>query len=109
MAQESQSTLRSLRHTLGLERGDGLSADRLGRWIGTFILFSAVVLAIWALFSPFMGAAGGSFEIRIRAFWTTLVTTSWSGVAIILLVEILDARQSQETPQRKRRTSQSSE
>ena len=108
MAQENQGTLQTLKHTLGLERGQ-LTPERLGRWIGTFILFSAVVLAIWALFSPSMGVAGGSFETRIRAFWTTLVTTSWSGIAIILLVEMLEVRRYPEIPARPRRTNESSE
>ncbi len=109
MANESQGILRSLRHMLGIEKGDGLSAERLGRWIGTFILVSAVVLSIWALFSPFLGAAGGSAATRIRAFWTSLVATGWTGVAIILLAEMVAQRQVPETPPRRRRTNQSSE
>ena len=108
MAQEYRGTLQTLQHTFGLERGE-ITPARFGRWIGTLILFIAVVLSSWALLPPLLGGVGGTAKMRIWAFLPTLVSTSWPGIAIILLVEMVEGRQAPEIPARPRRTTESSE
>lgn len=61
---------------------------KLGRWAGSFVLISALVLAAWEAFG--LEIPAGQFSWRIRIFWRTLVQLGSWGVIIILLAELVD-------------------
>ena len=58
----------------------------LGRLIGSFVLGSAVVLALWQA----IGFSGGELQMSFFLFWNTLVGIGSWGVFIILLAELVD-------------------
>jgi hypothetical protein len=58
----------------------------LGRLIGSFVLGSAVVLALW----QGIGFSGGELQMSFFLFWNTLIGIGSWGVFIILLAELVD-------------------
>ena len=91
MAEEKRGVMSTLKHAFGMEKGAEFDVVRLARWIGLFIIVSAVIMALWSLYAPFFGGTKGfPLGLRFSAFWTTLITPGWTGVAIILLAEAVE-------------------
>ena len=95
MADDKAGIIQVLKHAVGLEKG-ALDVVKLARWTGLFIIVSSLVLALWLLIDPTVGFAGvgPSFDGRIRGFWGALITPAWTGVAIIVLAELVDRMRS---------------
>ena len=97
MAHENQGVFSVLRHALGLEGGK-VDVVKLSRWVGSFLLVSTIVLAVWNLIAPTIVGGGGefSFASRLRMTWLAIVAPGWNaapvwvGVAIILLAELVE-------------------
>jgi hypothetical protein len=58
----------------------------VGRVIGSFVLGSAVVLAIWEVIL----FGGGDLPVSFYSFWRTFIDIGVWGVVIILLSELVD-------------------
>ena len=95
MAQENQGILSVLQHALGLEGGN-VDIVKLGRWVGTFLLFSTLLLAVWNLIDPTIGGGGFPLTTRLRLTWLAIVSPGWNaapvwvGLAVILLAELTE-------------------
>ena len=62
----------------------------LGRLAGAFVIASALGLGIWSAVGFDTYYEGTPFRFRVYDFWRTFVGIGWSGVAIILLAELVD-------------------